>query len=279
MDGKEYSLFEGEVRKNRNGDLAKRGKLRIFDTSTWKIKRSVDYKDSSGVFSSDGRFFICPNSVLDIKTGKSHPLKLQKVPQDDKSGGIDARYGIFDNMFGKGIDVMPSGKTVIALKSSGYGNRGLVFYDIASGKMVKELDKLPIQGFRVFPDGKRMLATYFEDGRNYEDGSGRLVVIDLEQGEVLFSIVTKGNNKTPYAVSPDGKYFAAYVMYEGLKIFDATTYQPISTIAMNFSYIDHIVFLQDCKTLAYVTTEMDMSGNQASDEYRRKYRIRLFRAE
>lgn len=272
LDGKEYYLSDDEDKRSRN-DV---GKLKIYDTSTWKIKRSLDYENSFGVFSSDRRFFICPNSVLDIKTGKSHPLKL---PKDDKLGGYDDRFHGIYGTYGNGIDVMPSGKTIIALKSGSgrYENKGLVFYDIASGKKVKELDKLPIQGFCVLPDGKRILATYQENSSSM----GRLVVIDLELGEVLSGIGQE--HVTSYQVSPDGKYFAVNFASGGLKIFNAATYQSVSTFVVNaFSPVSQIAFSHDSKTLAYAAIEMmSMMENQASDENenRLKCKILLFRAE
>lgn len=268
QDSKEYYYFSGDY-----GNI----KLSVVDTSTWKIKRSLDSKYIGYLnieyFSSDGRFLIGradadDKGVIDIKTGKSYPLPLPTHFLFNSPQGVGAR-----------IDFMPSEKTVVVQKENPNAHYlagvGLIFYDIVSRKKVKEIDKLPIDSFCILPDGKRILAQYAEQK------ASRLVIIDLEQGEVLSRIgegyaVGYGG----YKVSSDGKYFviANYTDRSGgLTILDATTLQPIDTIPINDKHVaPQFVMSHDCKTIGVVVMELYPKNNE---DDKRDTRILLFRAK
>ena len=162
--------------------------IHIWELSTGKELHKLTSKTDKfmGVFSSERKCFVYslddkPYRVLDLETGKD--VRAFESIRDKK------RLYRF----------LPGDREVM-----GYCDTTLQFYEVATGKLVRELDLGTSADFipeSLSTDGQRFLSVY-------PDGTFRLW--DMATGKVLYRwAMIDGKNSRPPFMSTDGRYAVA----------------------------------------------------------------------
>jgi WD40 repeat protein/tRNA A-37 threonylcarbamoyl transferase component Bud32 len=203
ITGKEIRRFGGERADLWNFRISPDGKqawsitgdrtVHVWDLSTGTElhKWTAQTTNIVGAFSSDGKRIVLsldnrPTRVLDLETGKE----------------VRAYENILDKK--TLYKLLPGDREVMAYRDKevmGVRTTTLQFYEVASGKLLQELDLGKRANYApesLSPDGRRFLSVY-------PDGTHRLW--DVTTGKLIDRFeMLDGRNPRAAFISPDGRY-------------------------------------------------------------------------
>jgi RNA polymerase sigma factor (sigma-70 family) len=214
-----------QVRIDRHGDPLPEGALARLGTMRWRhgiFVQTLAYSpDGKMIVSSGGRALI----FWDAATGK-------ESRQFPISNGGQVR----------GVAFSPDGKLFATT------GRTAQLWDIASGKMLRELKNVPsrVIALAFSPDGKLLASGYLDGTLSLEDvaGGDEKRRIDSGQGGV-----------NTVAFAPDGKLLASGGSDSTIRLWDAVTGKEVHRLTAPKKELSSVVFSPDGKLLASGSNE------------------------
>ena len=129
--------------------------------------------------------------------------------------------------------------------TSGYHE--VLLWNVADGALVRRLQNVAesVYGLSFHPDGQRIAVAAGTPGE-----SGDLKVFRVTDGELLTDLVRIDDAVLAVAFSPDGSKLAASAADRSIRVFDASTYQPLFSVEDHADWVVSIAWAADGTKLA-----------------------------
>jgi WD40 repeat protein len=212
----------------------------------------------SGLIQQNSSFWPFPTSIVGVSAATvGAPEQTIRPPKTQVKHSLKAPYSVFSIVFS------PDGKQ---LASGGILNRTVSIWDVAIGKLVRELSDAAgsVESLAYSPDGK-----YLASGRGFvgiTENNISVVIWDAQTGQLVQSLKAPVQVPTAHAgahnvksvvFSPDSKYLAVGYKGNAIVLYEANTGAVFKVMSLPKGITSSLGYSPDGRYLAHGSWEAD----------------------